>query len=219
MLTNMDLKEKQYEVLNLWPVPIFLSHIPVKDSYLNIIKKIKLERASNQRFDISEDKTVLNKIKDLKTEIEKQIELFVRDHLKINKKIEFYITDSWLNKFEKGEGSTHHSHVNSMLSGCYYFKRSSEMGGIQFQKGYQTNHNIFYPNIWMEYDEATHATGMAFNIKPKEGGLILFPSKVEHTVLDNNSSDTRYSIAFNVHVKGQFVVKDFTGKQNYILNV
>jgi len=105
----MDTKEKQYEVLNLWPVPVFLSHIPVKTTYLNSIKKIKLERASNQRFDISEDKNVLDRIKDLKIEIEKQIELFVRDHLKINKKIKFYITDSWLNKFEKGEGSTTHS--------------------------------------------------------------------------------------------------------------
>lgn len=215
----MNMKEKQYEVLNLWPVPIFLSNIPVKDSYLNTIKKIKLERASNGRFDISEDKNILNKFKDLKTEIEKQIDLFVRDHLKINKRIKFYITDSWLNKFEKGEGSTTHSHINSMLSGCYYFKRSPEMGGIQFQKGYQINHNIFYPDIWMDYDEATTTTGQAFNITPKEGGLILFPSKVEHTVLDNNSSDTRYSIAFNVHVKGQFIVKDFTGKQNYILNI
>jgi hypothetical protein len=93
------------------------------------------------------------------------------------------------------------------------------MGGIQFQKGYQTNHNIFYPDIWMDYDEATTTTGQAFNINPKEGGLILFPSKVEHTVNDNYSSDTRYSLAFNVHVKGQFVVKDFTGKQNYILNI
>ena len=42
-----------------------------------------------------------------------------------------------------------------MISGVYYFERTPNMGGIQFQKGYQINHNLFYPDIWIEYDEAT----------------------------------------------------------------
>jgi len=213
------MKVKNYNVLDLWPTPIYVGEEPVEDSYLNFISKIKYERASNDRFDISTNKTILNKMPKLKSKIEKHINTFVRDHLKINKKINFYLTDSWVNKFKKGERSTTHSHVNSMLSGVYYFKRASEMGGIQFQKGYQINHNLFYPDIWIEYDEATTTQAPAFNINPPEGGLLIFPSKIEHTVNQNNSDEVRYSLAFNAHVKGKFIVRDFTGKPNYELEI
>ena len=211
------MKQNNYNILNLWPTPIYIGEIPVKKSYLDFIHKIKFERATNQRFDISKDKAILNQMPDLKSKIQNHINIFVRDHLKINNKINFYLTDSWVNRFEKGEGSTTHSHVNSMISGVYYFKRAPNMGGIQFQKGYQINHNIFYPDIWMEYDEANETQGQAFNITPEEGGIILFPSKVEHTVIDNLSDTTRYSLAFNTHVKGKFIVKDISGKPNYEL--
>lgn len=211
------MKQNNYNILNLWPTPIYISEIPVKKSYLDFIHKIKFERATNKRFDISENKRILDQMPDLKSKIQNHINIFVKDHLKINNKINFYLTDSWVNKFEKGEGSTTHSHVNSMISGVYYFKRVPNMGGIQFQKGYQINHNIFYPDIWMEYDEANETQGQAFNITPEEGGIILFPSKVEHTVIDNLSDTTRYSLAFNTHVKGKFIVRDVSGKPNYEL--
>lgn len=211
------MKDKSFDILSLWATPIYIGNIPVKDSYLKFIETIDFERTTNQRFDISKDKRILNKMPDLKKNIELNIETFVRSYLKINKKINFYLTDSWVNKFEKGEGSTTHSHVNSMISGVYYFKRVPNMGGIQFQKGYQINHNIFYPDIWMEYDEANETQGQAFNITPEEGGIILFPSKVEHTVIDNLSDTTRYSLAFNTHVKGKFIVRDVSGKPNYEL--
>jgi uncharacterized protein (TIGR02466 family) len=211
------MKQNNYNILNLWPTPIYIGEIPVKKSYLDFIHKIKFERATNQRFDISKDKAILNQMPDLKLKIQNHINIFVRNHLKINNRINFYLTDSWVNRFEKGEGSTTHSHVNSMISGVYYFKRAPNMGGIQFQKGYQINHNIFYPDIWMEYDEANETQGQAFNITPEEGGIILFPSKVEHTVIDNLSDTTRYSLAFNTHVKGKFIVKDISGKPNYEL--
>ena len=211
------MKQNNYNILNLWPTPIYIGEIPVKKFYLDFIHKIKFERATNQRFDISKDKAILNQMPDLKLKIQNHINIFVRNHLKINNRINFYLTDSWVNRFEKGEGSTTHSHVNSMISGVYYFKRAPNMGGIQFQKGYQINHNIFYPDIWMEYDEANETQGQAFNITPEEGGIILFPSKVEHTVIDNLSDTTRYSLAFNTHVKGKFIVKDISGKPNYEL--
>ena len=213
------MKAEKYDILNLWPTPIYIGEVPVKKSYLQFLKTIKFERATNERFDISNDKQILNQMPDLKSKIENHLETFIRDHLQINNKINFYLTDSWVNKFKKGEGSTTHSHVNSMISGVYYFKRAPQMGGIQFQKGYQINHNLFYPDIWMEYDEATATQGQAFNINPQEGGLVLFPSKIEHTVNDNLSNDTRYSLAFNAHVRGKFIVKDISGKTNYELTI
>jgi len=213
------MKEKNYDVLSLWPTPIYISQTPVKKSYLDFIQKIDFERATNKQFDISKDKRILNKMKDLKSHIQNHINVFTKDYLKINNKIKFYLTDSWVNKFKPQEGSTTHSHVNSMISGVYYFERAPNMGGIQFQKGYQINHNIFYPDIWMEYDEATTTQGQAFNINPKEGTIVLFPSKIEHTVNTNLSKETRYSLAFNAHVKGTFIVKDISGKPNYQLDI
>ena len=100
------MKAEKYDILNLWPTPIYIGKVPVKKPYLQFLKKIKFERATNQRFDISKDKQILNQMPDLKSQIEKHLKTFTRDHLKINNKINFYLTDSWVNRFEKGEGST-----------------------------------------------------------------------------------------------------------------
>ena len=39
-------------------------------------------------------------------------------------------------------------------------------------------------------------------VNPKECELIFFPSYLHHKVLKNKSKTTRYSIAFNIYVKG-----------------
>ena len=80
------MKEKNYDVLSLWPTPIYISQTPVKKSYLDFIKKIDFERATNKQFDISKDKRILNKMKDLKSHIQNHIDVFTKDYLKYVKK-------------------------------------------------------------------------------------------------------------------------------------
>ena len=56
-----------------------------------------------------------------------------------------------------------------------------------------------------------NAESVSFEVN--KGDVLLFPSTLSHSVDENFSNDTRYSLAFNAFVKGQF------GKDEYKLTL
>lgn len=107
--------------------------------------------------------------------------------------IKLEITDCWLTKTQKFEKHHRHTHPNSIVSGIFYLD-SCEYGT-----------NFYIPNIW------AHTTPLLTisknltvkeTVKPEKGKLILFPSNIEHDTVFNNSTITRYTIAFNTFATG-----------------
>ena len=95
-----------------------------------------------------------------------------------------FYTDSkpWYNIYKKGFSQERHNHKGgrNVLSGVYYYKSPST---IRFFK---------WP---FEKSE------VVADFEPVEGNIILFPSIIDHSVLEYNDDNIRISIAFNFGIK------------------
>jgi len=191
------------EVLNLWPIPLYKSIIEVNDDWLNYTKDIEYERNSVNNADMSKDYYILEKLPDLKSKIQNCVEDFTKNFLKLNDKFNFYFLNSWSNKHHSGDYSHSHYHGNSLLSGVYYLNTPENSGNIDFVKN-NLNNNMFSESLVFDYKEDNFINTESVRIVPKKGLILLFPSHLQHKVTRNKTNQIRYSIAFNMFVKGKF---------------
>ena len=129
------------------------------------------------------------RFKFLKDELMKAFYSFASDVMRYSNKFE--ITTSWFTKSIPGQSSNSHNHNNCMFSAVLYLQTSENCGNIVFtdsiDKRYKlekNSYNLFNSPEW--------------NITPKDGLLLMFPSEVYHKIAENKSDTTRYSLAFNV---------------------
>ena len=108
-----------YTQHNLWPTPVYQSRIELQDKWLEFSKTCEYERMETDNGDISKDRYILNSM-DLKNDIQDHVNNYVRDWLRIDKKAEFYFTNSWMVRHNKKDWSGMHFHTNSLVSGVYY---------------------------------------------------------------------------------------------------
>jgi len=202
----------EFKTHNLWPIPVYEAEIPVKQEWKDIVVNLEYERTHINNSDISKDRYILNNMLDLKSDIEKHCELFVRKYLTIKDNAKFYLLNSWCNIHGPNEYSQIHYHGSSLLSGVYYPIVPKNSGAISFHKNSIYN-NIFHHSIRFEYNEDSNLNAGKYTLNVVDGTIILFPSHLEHSVERNNSNEKRYSIAFNFYVRGKF------GKEEYELEI
>lgn len=161
----------------------------------------------------SKDKYILNheSLSSLKKKIEGSISKYAYDILRIAPWNEFYITNSWVVKHDKGCSAQLHRHDNSLLSGVVYIQTDSESGEISFDLG--TASAIFPPAIRIEYTELNLFNSPSWAHYPYDNDILIFPSHVLHKVEETKSDRTRYSLSFNTFVKGEL------GKDMSVLNL
>jgi uncharacterized protein (TIGR02466 family) len=191
------------EVLNLWPIPLYKSFIDVKEEWISIVEKSDFQRNTINNADMSKNYYILDKIPDLKKLIIFNINNFTKNYLKIEDNFTFYILNSWINKHNLNDWSQSHFHGNSLISGVYYIKTPPESGDIEFIKN-NLHINLFGDNLVFHYKEDTFLNAESIKVIPKQGLILLFPSHLHHKVGLNKIDKSRYSIAFNVFVKGKF---------------
>ncbi len=206
------MEDKEYKVHNLWPIPVYEDFLPVKQEWKDRILNLEYERTHINNSDISKDRYILEDIKDLKKEIELHNERYVRHFLDVKNNIDFYMTNSWSNKHGHKERSQVHYHGNSLISGVYYPILPKDSGDIMFHKS-ETYTNLFHHTIRFEFNEPNNVNSENYIVNLKEGSIVLFPSHLNHSVLENKTNEDRYSIAFNFFVKGKL------GKEEYQLEL
>lgn len=105
------------------------------------------------------------------------------------------ITETWSNKSFKNEWHHGHIHFNSFLSGVFYLN-TSDTGNTWFS----------IDNFWYDFFLIENNLAKDFNAdkrlvihkeSPEMGKLILFPSKIFHSVDNHEDKEPRFSIAFN----------------------
>jgi uncharacterized protein (TIGR02466 family) len=136
---------------------------------------------------------------DIKKFIFDNINQYLFDLLKINDRINFYVSRSWFVESNKGDFSRRHSHPNSVLSGVFYFKAPANCGNLILYD----NRASLFGSLHFSYGESSPANSTLISIPPAEGNLILFPSNMMHEVGINLSNETRYSLSFDVWFTGQ----------------
>jgi len=191
-----------YKIHNLFPTLLYQNNIPVKKEWIEYAENSSMCRMPIGNGDFTENKNVLDDLKDLKQEIHNCVNQYVFDYMKVSdNQFELTILNSWINRHNSGDWAQSHFHGNSIISGVYYLKTNNSTGQISFNRpapsgGFLTS--SFYFNL----KELTEYNCDNYTLKPEDGDILLFPSHLEHSVGKNESIDTRYSLAFNVFFKG-----------------
>ncbi|MBI1778342.1 MAG: hypothetical protein HYR63_23635 [Proteobacteria bacterium] len=108
---------------------------------------------------------------------------------------DFAITQCWLNINRPGERHHRHHHPNNFVSGVYYLDAIPQSGSIAI-------HRPGLAELQPGRLKATPFTFDLWNEEARTGKLVLFPSRLEHSVEPNRSGQNRLSISFNVMFRG-----------------
>ena len=137
---------------------------------------------------------------------------YVNDVLFVDKRHEFYITQSWLNVNPPGSSHHRHNHSNSLISGVYYIDTVPDDSIIFISQNNQTVTNN--TTLQINVSEYTLANSNSWQLPVKNNDIIFFPSTTFHEVSDNNSDKNRISLAFNCFVRGNFGSKQTLNELN-----
>ena len=156
-------------------------------------------------FMSSVDKNVLDRpeLAGIRALVEAEIAFYTHSLLAVRRNAEFYITNSWINIYGRGDQAGAHLHHNSLFSGVLYLNATPAGGEIVFHRQGQTE--IPFPSaIDPEVEAHNIYNSRSWGYQPKTNDICIFPSALSHSVLPNRSDETRWSLAFNVFVRGEF---------------
>jgi len=111
-------------------------------------------------------------------------------------KILDYSLKAWVNINYPGCSNSAHDHIGrgAFMSGILYVKVPQNSGGIVFND--PRDHLTLHTEPMMYYNNGRSTASYI----PKENELLLFPYWLVHRVEQNNSTEERISIAFNIEM-------------------
>ena len=104
---------------------------------------------------------------------------------------------AWININKPGDYNIKHVHPTNNLSGVLWVKTPEECGRIQFQSPveFQTYTEVkLYTKEFKNSNNYFHT----YYFSPIEGRMLVFPSHLQHEVLENKSNEDRISVSFNI---------------------
>jgi len=163
----------------------------------------KIPTGGFHTFLTSTDKNVLDRpeFTNIHSIVMNEIDSYAREVLRVNKSIEFYITNSWINVYRPGEQCVPHTHNNSLISGVLYLKATENCGDIIFYRDILSL-VPFPPALDLDLDSSNIYNCKNFAHSPRTNDVCLFPSVVMHSAEPNNSGEERWCLPFNVFVRG-----------------
>lgn len=189
-------------VYPLFSTPVYVNN--VGDFARPDIKALEYT-SGDYGFLTSADKNVLHRpeFKDVHAIVMKEIDAYTREVLAVNKSVEFYVTNSWVNIHRRGQAAGPHIHGNSLLSGVLYLKVNETSGDLVFHRDIRSL-VPFPPALDLDMDFFNLYNCKSWGHKPKNNDICLFPSVVMHSADPNQSDEERWCLAFNAFVRGSF---------------
>jgi hypothetical protein len=105
-------------------------------------------------------------------------------------------TMSWLNKTVQGKNHYQHHHVNSIITGVFYFTDDPAPIDLHVDRNVISSPLKMFPVSYNEFNSHKNT----FNVR--KGDLILFPSYLEHSTHTTISTNNRISLSFNTWTSG-----------------
>jgi len=103
----------------------------------------------------------------------------------------------WVNINPKGAFNTPHAHHGFHWSGCYYVAvpdtQDNRSGLIEFLDP--------RADVSMRMPDESVLFAPKFQVRPRAGTMLIFPSFLNHWVYPNQDDDERVSVAFNARVE------------------
>ena len=174
---------KQKNILLSYPSFDKEKRLDLKDVLLNSTLEKKYSHKINGRWENQYiDLDLIPEIKSIFSIACKVGKSIINKSLVIpHKQLGLSYNEFWFNISNPGDNTGWHDHKeNAKISGVYYISIPKESGKIIFRKNTGNNSKTWF-------------------VKPKDGMMILFPSKLKHCVEINKSSKPRISLAFNLY--------------------
>lgn len=191
---------RAFDVKPLFAEPYLITNIAdaISPKQVDFIKSIKMQQ--NQMNHISDELYLFNRpeLRSVRKAVQEVLATFASDVLGIEQVLD--VTQSWALMNPPGAGMHAHTHSNSVVSGSlYYAPMPDPPGNMVFERanGYQQLELRVSEGKQNVYNTPRNA------VVPKQGDLVLFSSSIMHFVEPNQSSQNRYSIAFNSFVRGK----------------
>ena len=191
--------QRSYEVKPLFAEPYFTMDISDAIDPGQVEKLKKLAMRDNQINLISEELFVFKRkeFASIARAVQQGLDIFAEEVMGISQKLE--VTQSWTLTNRPGAAMHGHSHSNSIVSGSlYYAPLPDPVANMVFER--HTSYQALAFNV--RPDKTNIYSAQRNVIVPKQGMLVLFPSKLQHYVEPNQATTDRHSIAFNSFVRG-----------------
>ncbi len=179
----------------IWPLfakPIFKRAVDISGVDLSSVKWAK-----NYNNWISESQNILAEpeFKNLAESVYDGLCEYFYGVMQAKDSVEIYFTESWFNKTEKGQMHHRHWHPNSIVSGIVYLEADGTSGGTKFITSQ-------YDTIEYGINNANIYNSRSWTVDPEVGSMVLFPSNVEHMVVEYQGEKPRITLSFNSFVRG-----------------
>tara|TARA_A100001391_G_scaffold124946_1_gene85166 strand:+ start:1134 stop:1769 length:636 start_codon:yes stop_codon:yes gene_type:complete len=110
------------------------------------------------------------------------------------------VESCWLNINGQNSMNLSHTHPGCNLSGCLWIKRTRKSGCLKAHNPNEFNHFSLF-EAYSEEIKNQFNCDLSFIFKPIEGHMVIFPSDLRHSVLENDDPYDRVSLAFNLDVR------------------
>jgi uncharacterized protein (TIGR02466 family) len=191
----------------LFSTPVYLNNVGdfERPDLRSLDYSSEIPTGGYSNFLSSVDKNVLHRPEfgNIHSIVLKEVDRYAREFLRVSKSIEFYITNSWINLYRRGQSAPPHIHGNSLISGVLYLKVTETTGDIVFHRDLLSL-VPFPPTLDLDMDSFNIYNCKSWGHKPKTNDIVLFPSVVMHSADVNDSDEERSCLAFNVFVRGNF---------------
>ena len=108
--------------------------------------------------------------------------------------------DAWVNINPPKSSNVKHCHPNSDIAGVLWIKVPKKSGNIVFVSPYDFLSFIEMHSYEDDFKkESNYYHEYTFNAE--EGVILLFPSHLQHKVLENKSNEDRISVSFNLKIE------------------
>ena len=187
------------KVIPLFSTPVFVEVGKNMPDVIPQIKDLEYHNYSNRHKggEQTTNMNILDTLPELTEWLSPFVKEYVYDVMGCDTKNDIDIPCSWVNRHKFQDKSHEHNHRNCLYSGIVYLECEPNGGDLIF-----TNHKFE-----MISPDRTHYNiynSMKWTIRPEKGMVIMFPSDLFHFVTENLSSEIRYSLAFNMMLRGKF---------------
>jgi len=185
---------------NLFPIPVVqLRYDGITNKDLDTVKLYSDQVNINTGNRVTKETYVLDKsFPELRQFIDDAVRQYSENIICPNDSVLFKITQSWLNYTSPGGSHHKHKHMNSIISGVFYFS-AGNMDRIYFNNEVLSSRDIAIPPV-----KPNLYNSMNWWLPVKTGDLLLFPSHLRHYVAPVEGNSERISLAFNVFASGDF---------------
>ena len=185
------------EIIPLFSSPVYCAVGDNLPYVIDDVENLEYQQKEQWRGSQSVNQNVIADLPEIMDFIEPHVKEYIYGTMGIDEKYIIDIQCSWINCHDHLESAHEHAHRNSMFSGIVYLKTNPKCGGLVF-----TNHK--YHTLDPDRVSFNVYNSPRWTLQPVDGMVVIFPSDLVHSVQPNQDTNRRYSLAFNLMIRGEY---------------